>query len=443
MLRIVNEHVLGDLVARPLRRRLIELERAESERAEAVARAKALGNSVAEMNEAVAERELLTERLKDRIRELTDQAAEREEKDRREIDEATRLAADREAQVRLLRRRLEVLQTSATFQVGRAVVDGVRHPARAVVSVPRDLARVWRQRKSRTARSTAGPTADLVVPIALPRVDAAGGARRLLTMTAPANLLVPRKLAKEGLAGYEASSLACYLSAIKVAGRGAVLDVGSNVGIYAALASTLTSRNVVAFEPTPSLVDVSRRFAGENGLAFRTESMALGAANGSATFYLSNSSDTSNSLAAGFRESSEQIEVPVQTLDDYLATAGLVPAVIKLDTESTEPDVLVGGLKSVAEHRPWILCEVLAGRTEPRLTEIMTPLGYHWYHVADAIPFPESSEIVGDRTYRYLMWLFAPERPGEEFWTALREYLSAFAECTPEAGRSYPGWPPK
>ena len=347
-------------------------------------------------------------------------------------------------QVRLLRNRLRELESSVPFEVGQAVVDGARHPARAAVSVPRELIRVWRKRKSRLAPSGSAPatSADLMVPIALPKVDSDRGSRTLLTMTAPAGLLVPRKLRRTGLAGYEVSSLACYLAAIKVARPGAVLDVGSNVGIYAALANTVTAREVIAFEPTPELVEVSRGFAAENDLSFRTEAIALGAANGTATFYLSDSTDTSNSLRSGFRKSSRQIEVPVQRLDDYLAAAGLVPAVMKLDTEATEPDVLLGAVNAVAEHRPWILCEVLALRTDKRLTEVMTPFGYHWYQVTEGVPFRESPEILGDRTYRHLMWLFAPERPSEEFWTALRDYLAALATCTPKAGvRAYAGQP--
>ena len=228
------------------------------------------------------------------------------------------------------------------------------------------------------------------MPIALPSGGGNAGIRRRLTMTAPSDLLVPRKLATEGLARYEPSALACYLAAIDAAGPGAVLDVGSNVGIYAALASALTTRDVVAFEPTPSLAAVSRRFAADNALRFRTEAIALGAASGSATFYLSDVSDTSNSLAAGFRRSSQQIEVPVRTLDGYVTGSGLVPAVMKLDTESTEPDVLVGATMTLDRTRPWILCEVLAKRTESRLMEVMRSFDYHWYHVTDDIPYHES-----------------------------------------------------
>ena len=442
LLRIVNEHVLGDLVARPLRKRLLELEHADAERAKAVAqRAQAEAQRAAAHARASALEDVQVERDRavKRIAELDDVVAELEHRMSRQVEEFAAQATSRDAQIRRLRDRLNVLQSSTTFQVGQAVVSGAKHPARAVVTVPRDLARVWRHRRSRADSSAGRParaSADLVVPIALPARDGLANTRRRLTMTAPSHMLVPRKLATEGLARYEASALACYLAAIGAAGPGAVLDVGSNVGIYAALASALTTREVVAFEPTPSLAAVSRRFAADNGLRYRTEAIALGATSGTATFYLSDVSDTSNSLAAGFRQSSQQIQVPVRTLDGYVAGSGHLPAVMKLDTESTEPEVLIGATSTLNQARPWILCEVLANRTESRLMEVMKSFDYHWYHVTDAIPYRESRKITGDPTHHDLMWLFAPERPGEEFWSSLRSYQAALAACTVEAGKS-------
>jgi hypothetical protein len=115
--------------------------------------------------------------------------------------------------------------------------------------------------------------------------------------------------------------------------------------------------------------------------------------------------------------------------------------VIKLDTESTEPDVLAGARRCIAEHRPWILCEVLAGRTEARLTEVMAPFGYHWYHVTDKIPWTRAQTIVGDQTHRHLMWLFAPQPAGERFWAAVRSYQAALARCTAPPGAATRGVP--
>jgi FkbM family methyltransferase len=267
---------------------------------------------------------------------------------------------------------------------------------------------------------------DRVVHLALPPA----ARRATLTITAPPGLFVPRRLAGAGLAGYESDAMACFLAATDVAGPGAVFDVGANVGVYAAVAAAFTDRPVRAFEPTPALAAVARRVAADNDLDFVVEELALGARDGTATLYLSDVTDASNSLADGFRASSHQLEVRLSTLDAYVARTGAAPSVLKVDTETTEPDVLAGAAATVAARRPWILCEVLAGRVEPRLTEVLTPFGYHWYAIGDDLPYPARDRIAGDPTYRQLMWLFAPRPPDERFWTAVRERRAQLDACT-------------
>jgi FkbM family methyltransferase len=361
---------------------------------------------------------------------------------RRQLVEATGRAEELKRSLARAEARITALEVarrrpSTTSRIARAVIRRVRHPGRAVAGLPNDLARVWRRGTSQgrtTARRPAAqstPPAHRVVPIALP----ATGHKPLLALRAPSTMIVARRLAESGLAGYEGAAMACFLAAADVAGPGAVFDIGANVGIYAAVASAFTDREVRAFEPTPSLAEVARRFAHDNELAFATETVALGASNGYATFYLSESSDSSNSLAKGFRESVSQIQVPVETLDAVVARTRTPPALIKIDTESTEPDVLEGAADVLREHRPWILCEVLAGRVEAQLMAVLAPHGYCWYHITDEIPYRRTDMIVGDRTYQNLMWLFTPEPPSEAFWAAVRVRASGLAECTAARGR--------
>ena len=60
------------------------------------------------------------------------------------------------------------------------------------------------------------------------------------------------------------------------------------------------------------------------------------------------------------------------------------------------------------------------------------------YHVLDEVPFWEAARIVGDRAYENLIWLFAPDKPGEEFWTALREREAALATCPVQRAQQLP-----
>jgi len=213
-----------------------------------------------------------------------------------------------------------------------------------------------------------------------------------------------------------------------------VYDIGANVGVFSIVAAALTDWQVVAFEPTPELAEVARRIIAAHDLSCRVEEIALAAEDGRATFYLSDITDSSSSLRASFRPHHRSIEVTVQTLDRYAEQHPPAPSVLKIDTESTEPDVLRGGMSLIARDRPWIICEVLAGRTEEQLMALMRPLGYHWYHITEEERLAPVDVIAGDRSYAYMNWLFAPDPPTERFWEHRARWLDALRRATPRGG---------
>jgi FkbM family methyltransferase len=245
--------------------------------------------------------------------------------------------------------------------------------------------------------------------LALPVPPAAGARprRRQLLVDVPTQMFIGRELDENGLAGYEPETLAVFLAALARRPQGTVLDVGANIGVFSMLAAALSDWEVVAFEPTPELAVAARRVAEANSLRFTVEEVALGRESGSATFYLSDVTDASNSLAAGFRPSTRSLLVPVETLDDWSARTGIVPDVIKIDTETTEPDVLHGARGLLREHRPWLLCEVLPGHREEDLLAELVPLGYTWHHIRDGEPLEATTEL--DATDPNRNWLFTPE----------------------------------
>jgi FkbM family methyltransferase len=251
---------------------------------------------------------------------------------------------------------------------------------------------------------------------------------RTITIRTPNRTYVNRLLGTSGLAGYDPDTLACFLAAIDPLSVTPVFDVGANIGIFSWLAAALTPAEVVAFEPTPELNAQLRAICTANGLAVTVEKLALGAAPGTALLYLSDKTDSSNSLRAGFRPSRRSVSVSVETIDRYVASTGTTPRVIKVDTESTEPDVLRGAAGLLATSRPWIICEVLAGRTEADLTAIMAQLGYCWFRIDGAERLDRRTVIEGDPSYAHMNWLFAPEEPGPAFWQALAGWRTSIAE---------------
>ncbi len=242
---------------------------------------------------------------------------------------------------------------------------------------------------------------------------------------------VARLLVANGLAGYEPDTLACFLAAVDMAGSRPVYDVGANIGVFAWLAAALTRAEVVAFEPTPDLAAEMRTIARRNALAIAVEQLALGAAAGTAELHLSDQTDSSNSLRAGFRRSHRSVTVRVETVDGFIATSGRSPAVLKVDTESTEPDVLRGAAGLLERERPWIVCEVLAGRTEADLMAILRPLDYQWYPIDGPGPLERRDVIEGDPTYAHMNWLFAPDEPSAAFWSSMARWSEAVTAVPP------------
>ncbi|RKS71041.1 FkbM family methyltransferase [Actinomadura pelletieri DSM 43383] len=255
--------------------------------------------------------------------------------------------------------------------------------------------------------------------------------------TGPATIIVPptkghsllKLLLRDGIGGYEPDTAACFLAALRHAPAGAALDVGANIGLYSVLAGCRSDRPVYGFEPTPALADLMRRMAATNDLRFHTEQLALGDANGTATLYLSNKTDLSNSLAAGFRTPIGQLDVPVETLDHWCARRTTIPGLIKIDTETTEPAVIRGALQTIRRHRPWIFCEILPNRrVEEPVMELLRDLDYPcWYHIAGDPPYEPREKIVGDDTYEYMMWLFTPEPVAPEVWRLTSAWRTSLA----------------
>jgi FkbM family methyltransferase len=290
----------------------------------------------------------------------------------------------------------------------------LRTTYRAVVPEPIRL-RIRHWRNSRIRRLTL----DLPVP-------PDGSTRpRQLQISAPRGLLIPRMLAEAGLAGYEPETLAVYLAAVDLAPAGTVLDIGANVGVYGLLARALSDRDVHAFEPVPELARIAIATGLANELTYAVSRQAVGREPGEATFYLSDVSDSSNSLNPAFRASTRTLTVAVTTLDQYVETHGLIPAIVKIDAETGEPDVLAGGRETLRTHRPWLLLEVLPGRTEVAVAAEMEPWGYTWYRCVGDPPYHAGTNLDLNDGTAAPMWLMLPEPATDEFWNRALQWLAA------------------
>ncbi len=271
-------------------------------------------------------------------------------------------------------------------------------------------------------------------PLTLPRrAGAPDVGPATLDFSASGELWLPKRLERVGLAGYEPETLACFLAVLERARAGSVLDIGANVGLYGLLAAARSHRPVYAFEPTPDLARAARELAAANDLPMKVVELAVSNHSGTASLGLSFTSDASNSLNPSFRPAYGRIPVPVETLSHWRDRAGAVPAIVKIDTETTEPDVVAGGLEVLRQFRPWVFCEVLPDRgVAERLMALLEPLEYSWHHLGDDLPCPARGTIDGRGSAPHQrMWLFAPTPPDDELWKLTHSWREALRACVP------------
>lgn len=239
-------------------------------------------------------------------------------------------------------------------------------------------------------------------------------------------------LQQHGLHSFEPEALGTAVALIDHFELDGFADVGANIGVFSWCAKAIfgASLEVWAFEPMPTLADIVTAVAVQNDLDINVRREALSHSNGDATFYLSAKTDTSNSLNRRFRPSKGELTVKTLRMDS--AFDQFHPGLIKIDTESTEPDVLAGGDGYIRDQRPFLLIEVLAGRTEVQLSEFCERQNYAAYRL-DGSPLSPAEKIEGDITYQYRDWLFAPAERALDaaFDKKSKDWIRAFATPSP------------
>jgi len=147
--------------------------------------------------------------------------------------------------------------------------------------------------------------------------------------------------------------------------EGVMIDVGVNLGqTLIKLLALDGNRRYVGFEPNPLCVHYANAVAVANA-ARQVTIVPCGLSDrfGIVRLFSRGPTDSAASVIDGFRDArhySDSSLVCVAPGDDVLSTIEPGPiAIIKVDVEGGELEVLTGLARTIVDHRPFILCEVL------------------------------------------------------------------------------------
>jgi len=159
---------------------------------------------------------------------------------------------------------------------------------------------------------------------------------------------------------------------------GVLVDVGANIGIYTLLLRSVSPLPIIAYEPQPFLFKLLQWNIGFNGLTdVDARNVACGSGHGEVPFSIGingsivcapekagNKMSSGGPAAVNLEQEAEMtqsgdavVNVPVITLDEDLADVPSV-ALLKIDCEGFEYDVLQGAAGLIKRHRPQLVLEV-------------------------------------------------------------------------------------
>lgn len=217
-----------------------------------------------------------------------------------------------------------------------------------------------------------------------------------------------------GLDGFERASLEVFLRFVPSAR--CIMDIGANSGTYALAAgvSGRSDQSIYAFEPIPRVFAFLSRNVAANGLRnVHAIHSAVGDIDGEIDIYVNTQAlrlPVNASTVQGYRANHSAITAPITRLDTFVAARGIGAVdLMKIDTETTEPNVLRGAREILHRDLPVIVCEVQLNRTEAALEHILEELGYRYFLITDT-GLQHRERIIGLEPYAN--YLFLP--PGKD-----------------------------
>ena len=128
-------------------------------------------------------------------------------------------------------------------------------------------------------------------------------------------------------------------------------DVGANIGSYTILASGYIGATTIAFEPVPETYERLKKNIRLNGIEDKAVAVNSGIGADEGKLHFTSAQDTVNHVVTDPTQFNGQtIEVDIISLDTALAAYD-IPALIKIDVEGFETEVMNGMKKMLGDER--------------------------------------------------------------------------------------------
>jgi FkbM family methyltransferase len=187
-----------------------------------------------------------------------------------------------------------------------------------------------------------------------------------------------------------------FLKNINFDASATFVDIGVNVGQTLLNFRSVYNGPYLGFEPNPSCVFYLHNLIQVNGFK-NTQILPVGLSNKNqlAKFFIKNESDSAGTvlseLRPGFYDQSAVNYVPLFKFDDLDLSNVSKIALIKIDVEGAELEVIQGMLEAIEKFQPLVICEVLDSHNldnippmqqrADQLVKIIQALNYKVYRI--------------------------------------------------------------
>lgn len=166
---------------------------------------------------------------------------------------------------------------------------------------------------------------------------------------------------------YEENELQLVLNLLE--DKSVILDIGANIGWYSlVMGKKFPNSKIYAFEPLQDIFNYLASHIDINKISNITAvNLGVSDKSGESSFYVDpNNSVNASILNIANAKSTQKIHITLTTIDEFVASNNLKKVdFIKCDVEGAEFNVFKGALKTLKEHHPTILCEMVRKWTAP------------------------------------------------------------------------------